>query len=135
RLRAFGIARDERAERRDRLAVLAQAVLRIAEPEQRRLAVAARGPALAQRAQTVRGRLEVAPAQRLHRIVVLLLLVDLGAELLAVERDLLRLEAAHAVVDARLDVLLLALQLGQVACKLLVGAAQFRVLGAQLLEL
>src|SRR5580765_2058547 len=135
RLRVVGRGADQAAERRDRLAVLAHAVLRVAEPEQRGLVVAAARVALAKRGQRIHGAGEVALAQQFHRLVVLALLVGLDAELLAALRDLLRFELAQAVVDARLDVLLLALHLGHVARELLVLAAQLGVVRAHLLEL
>jgi hypothetical protein len=115
--------------------VVALAVLRIAEPEQRRFAVAAVRPAPQHRRQQHRRAVELALADRRQRFVVLALLVRLGEELAVVERDLLRLDLADAVLDALLDVRLLALHLGQVARELLVLAAQLRALGALQLEL
>src|SRR6187397_1438069 len=70
RARALGRARDEAAEGRDRLLVVAPRVLRVAEPEQRRLAVAAVREALQQAAEAARGAVELAAAKAGQGFVV-----------------------------------------------------------------
>ena len=135
RMRVVGCGGNERAEGGDRVLVLAVAVLRVAEPEQHRLAVAAARVALAERRQRTGRAGEVALAQQRHRVVVLALLFGVGGELLAVDRDSLRRQLAHAVDQAGLQVFLLALQIRHVARELLVLAAQRGVVAARLFEL
>ena len=109
--------------------------MRVAEPEQHRFAVAAAGVALLERDESARRAGEVAFAQLRHRLVVEALLVGVGLKLLAVDRHLLRLELAHAFLDALLRVLDVALQLGDVAQQLFLLPTQLGVVGAQQLEL
>src|SRR5437867_5476525 len=126
---------DEAAEGGDRALVVALAVLRIAEPEARRLGIAAAWVAL-QEAAVGAGRCgEIATAQHAHRFFELPLLLGVSQKLSAIDADLLRLDLAQARVHALLQVLLPALQLCQVARQLLVLAARLGQLGAQRFEL
>ena len=109
--------------------------MRVAEPEQRRFAIPAVRPAPQHRRQLHRRAVELALADGRQRVVVLALLVGIGEELAVVERDLLRLDLADAVLDPLLDVRLLALHLGNIARELLVLAAKLGVLSALQLKL
>ena len=88
-----------------------------------------------QRREAAGGAVELAAAKAGQGVVVLALLLGIDRELAAVDRHLLRLDLAHPVVDALLDVDLLALQLGDVARQLLDLAAQPGVVGALRLDL
>ena len=118
RARAVGGARDQAAEGRDRLLVVAPRVLRVAEPEQRRLAIAAVRKALQQAAEAGRGAVELAAPKAREGLVVAALFLGVDAELLVVDGHLLRLDLADALVDALLQVGLLPLQLGDDAGEL-----------------
>ena len=78
---------------------------------------------------------EFALAQRDHGFFVLPFFFGIGQKFLAVDGYFLRLQFAHALVDALLNVLLLALQLGHVAGQVFIEPAQLGVLGAQHFEL
>ena len=134
RARVIGRAGGESAQRHDRLLVLALAVLRIAEPEARRVGEAAGRIAAGERAEGIRRGCEVAAAQHRHRFVELAFFFRVGQEFAPVERHLHRLHLAHALVDALRNVFLAPLQLGDVARQLLVVAAQLGQLGAQRLD-
>mmetsp|Transcript_53689 Transcript_53689/g.126343 ORF Transcript_53689/g.126343 Transcript_53689/m.126343 type:complete len:324 (-) Transcript_53689:290-1261(-) len=129
------VAGDEGLEGRNRVLVVALAVLRIAKPEADRVGVAAGGVPLQEGVQRGHGLGEIAAAHEADGGVVLAALLGPDLELAPIETDPLRLQRFEPGINGLRLIGQLALGVGQVTRELLVGATQLGDLGAQRVDL